>query len=1382
MPCGGTFPRTQFLGATISQYSASIGWNGAQGELTSVVINDTCNGGGVSYGSNGNGNASVSGGPDSFNPPQLGYPVTFRYSGFRFAGILQNWKEDDTADGPKQYTIRIIDPKDIIDGTQVILNNYIGETFGVPNLLNVFGWLEHNLGAACPEFTASWYPPFGFNVILNYLPAGGFGGADDRGGLPWWQIRLALTYILNVGANVDSFGSNLQYRDHRYNVDLTDLPALDDWVRFSNDSMSLSEIIHEVCELTSHDYFYTLVNHNTIKVNVIDRSLQANDNSAWNVDTAVGVDIDYRLDLGTIGSSVGSATGVTNKSRGVELRQAFTNSFLMGEYRQDLWQTNLMLSDSNSTIWPYWGRDINNNFIVGHGVAYENNPITTEHYFDIPVDGWAIPGLSGLWRVTSTELRFALEGETVWRNFVLARQPALENLIKLSAENKLPAIGTQHFDFMANGITKPLHIESSDQKQAENANREGAHWDWGTKIYENVKQYGELFGKKYMVRLPYLCLKTDSTTPYTLQTNWNIARDGGWFEGAVLGLLPGSALLEHFRQDDGKIVAMVGFQSPYPLDLSNLTNQEDYIQLNPYTAYVKCQVEELIMFGVGDWRAIISLPGVVTVSQPNPDLQQILGLWTLLRMKYGSGTIPDIALFEAGKTIGADRIQYRLHPLPQIPMAAAIPLQSNRLLYGPWAATVGDLSSVTTNTAGKTMYERNADYAPWNFGSVTRMNTAGDAWAISKLSDHYVIEQGTVTVADAPNISLGAALFSGGPPVTRLDTRLSGDRSAITSQYTMKTYTPEYAKLSQQFIASVKRNGMWALKANRMFRKWALEKNKQFLDRVSNFWKQRARWNVRYNTGSSHDLLAGMVMGDIGSAGTKQNIVVNTEMRKLLPELDALRPDSYVNKAVMETTGLLRPFSTKNSSVLPSFENAGSPSGECDQSIMKDHTLFYSREQVPPIVCEEPHLPIVMETLSPFLSGKASVNGLTLADDSVGHDIEYIARDGVYPGHLSVRQPSDNYSSTHWYRGICLRGPLMIAGWGYDIDNKPVPNSSPSYPDNATLKFEDNWLRKPQSWKCGPVDLRWDHRRKVWTAPTPHKLVRVRLQGPALPNFHTPGILEDDDTQFDCDGDQLDSNRVPIFNPYCRPFPPQTIAYCHWDTTREQYYIVHGDDPLYDVNVLTNIPVGSSGLARINGAIGCNSVSTGSSIAFVQSDLDQPLCAGVKIFGYWYNWTATTSEQICGHTCITDCIYYFQPIQAQFKPYIVVTCVDFIECDVSQEDSVSINCTATTSDSDYGSCYCDVDIDCDDITFTDDWKQYKLCVRARRLYLQGAPTEEDSVTLPDGSSCGLAPTGMACDDSTHVDCIDMDCPSSGSDDDGDGDSGSEDGSQDDPNV
>ena len=53
-------------------------------------------------------------------------------------------------------------------------------------------------------------------------------------------------------------------------------------------------------------------------------------------------------------------------------------------------------------------------------------------------------------------------------------------------------------------------------------------------------------------------------------------------------------------------------------------------------------------------------------------------------------------------------------------------------------------------------------------------------------------------------------------------------------------------------------------------------------------------------------------------------------------------------------------------------------------------------------------------------------------------------------------------------RSVGLRGPLIVGGWAYTLTNRRVP-SEEEFGENRNL------------WKTGPVDLRWDEQRKVYT-------------------------------------------------------------------------------------------------------------------------------------------------------------------------------------------------------------------------------------------------------------------------------------------------------------
>ncbi len=73
---------------------------------------------------------------------------------------------------------------------------------------------------------------------------------------------------------------------------------------------------------------------------------------------------------------------------------------------------------------------------------------------------------------------------------------------------------------------------------------------------------------------------------------------------------------------------------------------------------------------------------------------------------------------------------------------------------------------------------------------------------------------------------------------------------------------------------------------------------------------------------------------------------------------------------------------------------------------------------------------------------------------------------------INIRKTT-NRSSISNVMATGLRGPLILSGWGYDIADRPVPG------DIRGLDEETPGNRG--SWKSGPVDLKWDEERKVWS-------------------------------------------------------------------------------------------------------------------------------------------------------------------------------------------------------------------------------------------------------------------------------------------------------------
>ena len=63
---------------------------------------------------------------------------------FVFGGILQSYTQNKSSAGNPLYNVKLTDPREILQNTQVLLNNYQGTTFNNKNLFNVYGFLEYD--------------------------------------------------------------------------------------------------------------------------------------------------------------------------------------------------------------------------------------------------------------------------------------------------------------------------------------------------------------------------------------------------------------------------------------------------------------------------------------------------------------------------------------------------------------------------------------------------------------------------------------------------------------------------------------------------------------------------------------------------------------------------------------------------------------------------------------------------------------------------------------------------------------------------------------------------------------------------------------------------------------------------------------------------------------------------------------------------------------------------------------------------------------------------------------------------------------------------------------------------------------------------------------
>jgi hypothetical protein len=169
--------------------------------------------------------------------------------------------------------------------------------------------------------------------------------------------------------------------------------------------------------------------------------------------------------------------------------------------------------------------------------------------------------------------------------------------------------------------------------------------------------------------------------------------------------------------------------------------------------------------------------------------------------------------------------------------------------------------------------------------------------------------------------------------------------------------------------------------------------------------------------------------------------------------------NSYQNISVVSLDGLFVPYSTDpNHLLLPHFED--------------------------PTVSG-----ITSRTLNPFDPNGTLSSGTLPSGYPSGIEGAWLAS-----GHnINLATSSDSseteitdlsFEKDYWTRGkvsvedirsIALRSPIILSGWGFDTNGLPVPSGQSGI-------FHPEAFYNPNLWKTGPVDLRWDDDRKVWSA------------------------------------------------------------------------------------------------------------------------------------------------------------------------------------------------------------------------------------------------------------------------------------------------------------
>ncbi len=1304
---------TVFLGCSVSSFTASAGWNQQTSEVVVQLIEDNCAADksfwdctltkftqisgqsfkdpgflglarwlsvetGLEYsGVQRNVNDTTVTNPNAtYNVDLIGMPVYFRVEDFEFSGIIQDWKQNNSVGGRPIYTVTIVDPRQILEGAQLIIGEYAGGVGSVENVFNPFGAMEkfgtyaQQIKLAALPATLNNYsltvddgtsPTDGDDgAIFGSFPQG-FGGAlVTNNGIQWSVLLTGMNLLMSSLPKASTLGltnfspyGRLRFKGgdncawglikgegstySEYYLDISDLPTMPaDW-RLNGSTVSVMDVISQVCSAAGCDYYVEL--------------LFIKDGSLSNTGIAKFIKIrtanrTTQPTLGQISTFIGDSTGLVTSTYGQELRNETTSSFIIGGPRNTLYQVEQTFdSDSNfvdDAILPYFGLDDNGNVII------PTQDVDGDWEFEAPNIGIdsqlrELSAFGSTITLTEMELRASLVGKDEWIMVCESLETDCGNKIAESAEfqakhrARIGEIfakfanqdlkGRDLINAVANSFFIPINTANNDLSEDIQD------------LYNFTRTYAEqYYGKKFQVRVPYGYAPIPVAGPayhrldidnYQILTAESPS-DAGWTETTTVlgvsnfGVANDSVVLEFFRNKDKKIGAFVRFDDASVAD-KTLLDQRSYIVVNGQL-FTSCKVEDSWVYA--DKNTLFSPRAVVEIDQQVRQAQsgvaQLLSLINSVVVKQGDdGGAFQTKFNQAVEDVGGKNL-YAATTFPFYqPDAIAIGIESNIMTYGPWWRR---------GPAGQVKVEQVEGLVPWEYGNYANLNVAGFAFAQEAVTNMQVGEVGSLTVPGYPQYSLGAEIgsavigggqsvvesrgatsnfysnnfFDGSPLATSLysinmggqwtgstgpnitDINVSVSESQVQTSYTMRTFTPKFGRFAKHNANRLQFIGNMRMAAQRSIRGW-------FLERFRHQYNQRRRQRegargviggmgnndgVKEKASTPHEMLVGesttFNTGAFSGQGSRRTPIETLQMAEFGNELNG-----YDHKAFMSLDGLIRPISMDGDGSLPQY---ASPTGSLCASSSSAGSQPPVNEQGGSTEYDET---ITINSLNPFENPTQDVDGNNLSrswlkdnnriDTDDGHDIDILGRRASPPaGSGGMTMPYTVYDQSPYsdytddYRGFALRGPMLMQGWGYDLDGRPIPNKADTensaavgiFKDtNLQCKFLDRFLRKPHTWPVGPIDLRWDRKRAVWTIPQ-HRLLVAQLQGDLCPGSTGLAQMIVGDELYDCDGNSMDPTNPSTAPQFivtdkigiCAKAGTNIIAY--YDPQQCEYYIL----------------------------------------------------------------------------------------------------------------------------------------------------------------------------------------------------------------------------------
>jgi len=765
----------KMFGAYVSSASSSIGWGGQGGSMQLKLVEDEDD------------NVLIS-------LPEVGTPCYFKYDNFYFGGIFQRYTYSESVGSGRTYDVVIDSPSKLMDGVQLIIEDFIGTTDHFISRLNQ-GSSSSNIFATNLVYgdIENVYNLFGHQE--NPFYGGFFGGSNfNSSGM---EVDAALIILGDLANHWTShpLGGPINLGGHKLDLDVSEVltevqrvwSLANDAYRVKGPAKSVNGLISEIAEAIQIDYFYDIQPYNGFS-----RLPDGGDSFSSIPDHGVikvrTVSKQQQPTRGAIKSFIQAekpSGKVISYSIGEEYGDATTQKLVWGGRRTRYQAVNAQACE------PIWGKTPN----VVTGMPYRTQGLTAQVHSgpsNVIKINLGNNFNNAEYKATILEIRMALAGKTSWEIFKTFE--TIAGVEPNGYNNLFSSPWTGQFD------------ATKDVLELMNRNAATAYDAVLTNATPAVKAYrkannefaGKIFAAVSEVSNSYYCqqflvpLTAESTSQIQMEyippgayetiRAWEIS-DAAFVEFPLAGDIA-------FRDSNGKQKSMTCWSKNSAYEYSSLGTDYDEGLMDFAGGIVSTKGspdKEMYWDGNNHWVAYKAGAAVKYFDYiTTPDW----GLSVLSAYFFGIA-IPPQYYFKAGFN---GSLQFAIPPDNVLPAGFGVPQESTRYNYGPWVTLRG-----TYSPEGKAEVIADQSLRPETFGGYGNLKVIGGIVATTGAGGMTANESGFVEMVGKPQGAIGERFAASGPYCTNIDVGIDAT-GGVKTTYKFNTWTPNFGKMAKYNI------------------------------------------------------------------------------------------------------------------------------------------------------------------------------------------------------------------------------------------------------------------------------------------------------------------------------------------------------------------------------------------------------------------------------------------------------------------------------------------------------------------------------------------------------------------------------------------------------